>query len=389
MYRRAGSIILLVSLALVVLACAPSAAPTAAPTKAPAAAPTTAAATPTTAAAATKPAAGATTAPAATAAPPAAFTGAPTTVKFGLVESLGNLPVFIAMDKGYFKEQGINIELVPVQTTALAYPGMGTGELDFTAGALIPAQMNAVERGLPLKILTTLGRSKSGSDWIWWVLRKDLADSGQVKTAANLKGMKVGLTGKGSLSELALQLMLEKEGLKLDDVEEVVLSTTDSVAALSNKSLAAAYMIEPPIAQSIKSGIVTKWKPVSAFLGGAVEGGVVVAGKNLMENKDLGQRFMIAVVKGSRDYNKAFGPEKVGRADAVNTAVKYSALKDASLYDLIEMPYADPNGEVDMSAMKFAYDFYVKAAMYSGKLPVEAFIEPSYSNYAVQKLGRQ
>lgn len=382
MFRKAAGFIVLASLALVMLACAPAATPTAAPTKAPAAAPTAAAQ-------ATKPAATATTAPAATATRPAPSpTMAPTTLKFAYVEVLSNAPVFIAMERGYFKEQGITIELVPVQSTGTAFPTMGTGQLDFTVTSLGPALMNAVERGVDLRIIADAGRSQPNWEFIWFALRKDLADSG-VKSAADLKGMKLGITSKGSMSELSVQLLLEKEGLKPDHLEMVVTQITDQMAAMANKSLAAGYMLEPTMAQAVRQGLVTKWKPLSSLHGGSLQASVLLIGTNMMKNKDLGQRFMTGYLKGVRDYVKAFGPSKQGRADVVNIVTKYSSVKDVPLYDLMEMPYMDVNGDPDMKSLGIQYDFYVQQGMYTGKLNYKDVIDTSYASFAAQKLGRQ
>lgn len=382
MFRRAAGLIVLGSLVLGMFACAPVATPTAAPTKAPAAAPTGAAE-------ATKPVATATTAPAATATKPAPSpTVAPTTLKFALVEVLSNAPVFIAMERGYFKEQGINIELVPVVSTGTAFPTMGTGALDFTITSLGPALMNAVERGVDLRIIADAGRSKPDWEFIWFALRKDLADSG-VKSAADLKGTKMGITSKGSMSELSVQLLLEKEGLKSDYLEMVATQITDQMAAIGNKSLAAAYMLEPTMAQAVRQGLVTKWKPLSSLHGGSLQASVLLIGTNMMKNKDLGQRFMIGYLKGVRDYVKAFGASKQGRAETVSIITKYSAVKDVPLYDLMEMPYMDVNGDPDMKSLGIQYDFYVQQGMYTGKLDYKDVIDTSYATFAAQKLGRQ
>ncbi len=383
MFRRAAGLIMVVTLVLAVLACAPAAVPTATPTKAPAAAPTKAPE-------AAKPAATASTAPAAKpTAPATAPTVAPTTVRFAFVETLSNAPVFIATDKGYFKEQGINIELVNVRSTSDAFPTMGTGQLDFTVTSLGPAIMNAIERGVNMKIVAEAGRTQPDWEWIWIALRKDLADSGQVKSVADLKGMKVGIVTKGSLSDMAVRVMLEQGGLKSDqDVEIVVTAITDQMAAFGNKSLAAAYMLEPTLSQAVRAGLVTKWKPLSSFFGGSFGLSVVLFGKNLIENKDLGQRFMTAYLKGARDYVKAFS-RKETRAEAVSIITKYSTVKDVPLYDLMEPAYLDPNGELDMKGMGLQYDFYVQQGMYTGKLTLKDAIDLSYANSAAQRLGRQ
>lgn len=196
-------LLLTLGLALAFTACAPAAAPTATPTKAPAAAATKAPEpAPTQAAQAAKPAAATpTTAPAATAPPKQA------TLKFGSIQSVSDAGVYVAIEKGYFKEQGITIEVNNFRTVAELIAPLGTGQLDVTATPLSTALLAAADRGVDLKIVADKGLSLPNWEYAWIVLRKDLFDSGQVKTPADLKGMKIAVPSPGSLGEMTVQMM--------------------------------------------------------------------------------------------------------------------------------------------------------------------------------------
>ncbi|HLB11415.1 MAG TPA: ABC transporter substrate-binding protein, partial [Dehalococcoidia bacterium] len=159
-------------LALVASACAPAAVPTPTPTK-PAAAGTPAPSTPV----APKPS------PAAQATPAAQPTAAPrpVSVRFASPGALSDAGVYIAIEKGYFKELGVDVTVTPVQSAAAAIAPLAAGELEIAGGVTSTALFNAIDRGVALKIVATKGGAVKGFDASQFIIRKDLIDSGQVK----------------------------------------------------------------------------------------------------------------------------------------------------------------------------------------------------------------
>lgn len=373
MFKKWLSLLVLIGLVLGVAACAPTAATPATPTKA--AATTTTAATPT---AATK---AATTAPASTPV-------AKTTLKFGAIPVLTNVGVWVAIDKGYFAEQGIDMELVTSSTTSELLAPLGTGGLDVASLTMAAGLLSAADRGVDLKIVGDMGRSQPKWEFTWFLLRKDLADSGKIKTPADLKGSKVSITSVGSTADLAGQLLIAKGGLKPEDVQTEVVLSADTAVALANKAIDVAYVIEPNVAQVVQQGIAVKWTPISSLFGGTIQHPTVVYGQRLIKDQDLGRRFMVAYLKGVRDYMKAFTTGE-GRDSVIKSMTTYSAIKDPKLYDVMEMSYVDPNGMPDMNSLETEAKFFSDKGLYTGKKTVKDLTDFSYLDFAVQKLGKQ
>ena len=365
----------------VTMACAPAAAPTATPTKAPAVAPTTAAA-PTKAAEPTKPAA-----PAATPAA-ASPTPKPATLKFGGLQTASEAGIYVAIERGYFKEQGITMELTNFRTIAELIAPLGTGQIDLTAMPLSVPLLTAADRGVEFKIVADKAQGKPGWEYCQILLRKDLADSGQVKSPADLKGTKVAIPSPAAQGDMVVQMMAEEAGLKPGDIDIVVLPFAESAAGLGNKAISAAFSCEPFITTAVQQGFAVRWIPNSKFYGGVVETSNVIFGSTLLKDQDLARRWMIAYLKGNRDYTKAF-TTKEGREDIVNIIVKYTSVKDVKLYDLMQMPYQDPNGVMDRKSMDLQYKWYQSKGLYTGKKTLDEMIDLSYLDYATQKLGKQ
>lgn len=365
----------LLTAALVAAACAPAAAPTPTPTKA--------APAPTKAAEPTKPpAATPTTPPAPTATP------RPATIKFGGVPSTAHAGVYIAIEKGYFKEQGITTETVDFRGTQELVPPLGTGQVELIGMPLSAALLAAADRGVELKVVAggTLNVPNFNNSWV--LLRKDLQDSGQVKSPADLRGMKLAAPSPGTLGEQTIEMLLQQGGLTTKDAEVIVLPFTDQPAAFANKAIAVASANEPNLTIAVQNGHAVKWFPYSSFFDGKAQGTIIVYGSAMLKDQDLGRRWMIAYLKGTRDYLKAF-TAKEGRDTVISALIKYTPMKDPKLYDQVEMPYFDPNGVPDKKSIGMQYNWVVSKGLYTGKKTFDDITDLSFAEYASQRLGKQ
>ena len=113
------------------------------------------------AAPAAAPAPGNATQPAAAA--PAQPAGAAAHVRVATIGSLSDSGLFIALERGYWQEQGLNVELVPFDNIGLMVPAMGTGQVEVGAGSTAPGLFNAVRRDVPLKIVADKGNAARAS----------------------------------------------------------------------------------------------------------------------------------------------------------------------------------------------------------------------------------
>jgi len=98
------------------------------------------------------PAGSAAAAPGSPAAAGATARPAPEAVTVSWVNSLTIAPFFVAADRGYFEEQGIDLKLEQVQSAADAIAFLATGQLDASFGAVAVALYNAINQGLNVRV---------------------------------------------------------------------------------------------------------------------------------------------------------------------------------------------------------------------------------------------
>ena len=102
-------------------------------------------------------------------------------------------PYFIAIDKGYFAEQGLEVEIVDAGG-GVAIPAMISGSADFSMSAAVA--ISAIMRGAQLRVIYTMADRPPYQLW---------ATQPGLKTLADLKGKQVGIISRGDTFEIALK----------------------------------------------------------------------------------------------------------------------------------------------------------------------------------------
>ena len=129
------------------------------------------------------------------------------TVKVGIARSTSNAAELMALKHGYFKEAGIKLEWDDIDTTANVIALLAQNQYQIVAGGISAGIFNALEKNLPITILSDRVSTPIGHNLM---LRPDLKDT--VKSLKDLKGKVVASNGQGSVSTYETGKMLEARG---------------------------------------------------------------------------------------------------------------------------------------------------------------------------------
>src|SRR5688572_8843708 len=102
----------------------------------------------------------------------------PVTVRVGQVVATSEAGQFIALERGYFQEQGINVEYAQFDAAGRMTPLLASGQLDVGTGAIGAGFFNALARGIPIKIVGPQARHDPGASAVYVMVRQDLVDRG-------------------------------------------------------------------------------------------------------------------------------------------------------------------------------------------------------------------
>ena len=163
-------------------------------------------------------------------------------LKIGHSTWVGYGPFYIARDKGFFKDEGVEVESVIMEDTTLKMGALLAGQIDLAASTSdeFPIYMKP---GKPVRYILAVDYS-NGGDGI--VATKD------IKTLADLKGKKVAFE-HGSISQYFLNILLKRNGMSQADIQDVNMTAADSGTAFVAGQVDAAVTWEPALSMGASS----------------------------------------------------------------------------------------------------------------------------------------
>jgi NitT/TauT family transport system substrate-binding protein len=161
------------------------------------------------------------------------------------------LPLTIAEQRGYFKQEGLDVEISDFQAGNKALEALVGGSADIGSGAYEHTIYMAA-KGIPLKAVAL----QANSFGLVVGVQKDKAPL--YHSLNDLKGMKIGVTGPGSASAMGLRMLLGKASLTGDDVAIIgVGGGPGAVAAVKSGKLDAIANFDPVISLLQRDGAIS------------------------------------------------------------------------------------------------------------------------------------
>ena len=269
---------------------------------------------------------------------------APQTVKLGVLKLTSSAVLFLGVEKGYFKEFGVEPELVYFQAAQPIAVALASGDIEVGATGLTAGLYNIVAGGVRIWIVADKGREWPDHNLTALLVRKDLYDSG-VRTMRELKGRKIGVTQIGSTFHYNVGRYLEKNGMVPGDVELVPLQALPALNdALAAKRVDAVATAEPFVSRLESTGTgVTIVQTGDTF---PWQIATVMYSDRFARNRKAAVAFMKGYVKASRAYFDAVLASKSG--PAFEEVVAITARYTGAGPDLIRkgFPYQDRDGRL-------------------------------------------
>ena len=226
--------------------------------------------------------------------------------------SIGSVQLFIAQERGFFREEGLQVNLTQIRGD-VAKAGMLTGDL--FAYNSVATSARAFQAGAPLKILVV----NLQSPLFWLVTRPEL------KSFNDLKGKVMGTTSFGGVQLTAGLRMLRKGGLNPEKDVTVVLAgdTQTQFQSVVSGAIQMAVLSPPTV-------IIARDKFKLNILANAVDefpsffqSGLAVSDKTFAERKDLVKSVLRAQAKANRFFfdNEAGASEVIAKFLKVESPV--------------------------------------------------------------------
>ncbi len=311
---------------------------------------------------------------------------APETVKIGyLGTNMSNAGIFIANEKGYFREEGFAADLLPFDAGTRMVPALATNEIQVGAGSAGAGLFNTVHRGIHNKVVADKGSGPPGAGWQAMIVRKDLYDSGALTRLEDLRGKSFGIFAYDASQEVVLAHYLGLVGLTMNDISVVEVPVGDQPAAFANRTMDAAWAIEPSVAILVERGLAVR------LLGSEErypnqQTSTIMYSEQFANQRDAATRWMVAYLKGIRDYNDAFVAGR-NREEIVGILEKVKVVTDRGLLDKFGLTGLNPNGYVHRGSLQEMHDFFVKKGTITQPVGLDELVDDSFVTAALGRIG--
>ena len=280
------------------------------------------------------------------------------------------LPAFVALEKGFYKREGLDAELISVRNAVTAVQALLGNQIHFIQ--TVGPQMPSIWEGSEIILLAQqVGRPTFS-----------LIVTSEIQKLSDLKGKKIGVSFGGStFSGTKALLELNKMNPEKDVQYVSIPGSAPKIAALQQGIIQAALLAPPSDYVAVKSGFKRLVNLADVFKDTAFTG-LATTGKLIRENPAFVKRMVRALVRGvyyTRDY-----PE-----DAVQIIIKHLRMeRDAAVdaYQLIREsldPVPTEKG-VELMAQWQAVALNTKA-----KRAAKEYMDLRFVNEAVVELGRK
>lgn len=236
------------------------------------------------------------------------------TISVGGKNLLYYLPLTIAEQLGYFKHEGLDVNIVDFAGGSRALAAVVGGSADVVSGAF-EHTINMQFKGQPMRAFVLQGRAPQ---IVLGINPKTMPD---YKSVADLKGKKVGVTAPGSSTNVMLNFVLAKAGLKPSDVSIIgVGAGNGAVAAMRAGQIDAISNLDPVITLLNRSGdlrIIADTRKVAEadqIFGGPMPAACLYAPQAFIDsNPNTVQALANAIVRADK-WIQAAGPKDIVKA---------------------------------------------------------------------------
>jgi len=306
------------------------------------------------------------------------------TVRIQDYPGVSNLPIRVAIEKGYCANHGIKCELQMIASGPLGIQAMLAKSIE---GALTVPEVSvpAILKGAKMKTVVNIYSKNVGLIMVGNQVETPNAGKPFPAWVMDMKGKKIGVTARGSGAETAVRFMLLQAGLTADDVTFVAVgSPATTFPALTNKQVDFAFSFEPVGTMcDLTKQCKTIWRgdvdpqPAEIFATNGGGAGIILTQAYI----DANPHVVEAVISATQDADKLIN-DPANFEEVLRIGEKYfkfettggDQLMRALLQRTIKVGAFSPH--VDRAAMKASADFLLQTGQWEKSVDVSEIVDP-------------
>ena len=274
------------------------------------------------------------------------------------------LPIYLTQDKGFFKDEGLDVLVVMFNAGATNLQAMIGGDVQIMAG------------GVPETVLARAGGADIKNFWaISNVMPFQIYGSAKLKSLEQSKGKKFAISRFGSLSEFLTRSALKHSGVDPRDVTMLQIGATPARFTTLASGIVDATILWFPVTERAKAAGMNKLFDLKDLYPNWTNVGFIARESWLAKEKEQTTKFL-------RAYQRCVRYTRENRHDGIRTLEKYvglNAAEAAAGYD--EYRESFPlDGRILDAGIVATIEQEIETGRLKGKIPVSEMIDNSFIN---------
>ena len=305
-------------------------------------------------------------------------------INVGALRFTSHSASFIAYEKGYFKDAGLDVEFKYFQAAAPMATAIASGDIDYGVTAVTGGLINLADKGA-IKVIGGALHEEKGVDGSA-ILVSDAAYKDGATSPAKLAGRSFGITQAGSSFHYMASRIAAKEGIPMAEIKLRPLQKVGAIVGALKSGQIDAWAIVPHIAKALaKSGAVHIVGWVRDYAPDYQVTVVFTSSKTAAGRRDRTKRFLSAFSRGAADFNAAL-VDKTAGAEAAEATVR---LIHKYVYNTRPYEKAAPsirNGamrlnegaKLNLTNVEAQLDWFKSVGLVKGDIGIDELVDASY-----------
>jgi len=227
---------------------------------------------------------------------------APEHIKLAAPPYFTSAPFYLAADLGFFAAEGLDVEFVNIAFSKGSIPALAQGQVDVVGTSFNAGVINLIGRGAKVRIVAARTYEDVDScPGAAVLVRKGLLEEGRLAGGASMRGLRFSIDRAG-VTALYASLLLDRLGLEFDDFVLSDVSGESRGEALYRGLIDLTIAYEPHVTRALDLGGADVWMAGSHIAPGFQSTYVFFGARLLERQRDVGQRFLRAYLRGVERY---------------------------------------------------------------------------------------
>ena len=303
-------------------------------------------------------------------------------IKVGISRISGYPGVPVGIARGYFQQQGLDVEMVFFDSAQPISVGVASGDLDFGVSGSSVGFLTLAAQG-QLRVLASSSREVTGFSGLVAVAGKKAWDAG-LQSPKDLPGHDIAITQIGTALHYSIGLMAETYGFPMSAVTVKPLqSNANVISALIGGTVAAAVAPVSPVQPAITKGDIKVLLEISDIWHNSSGSLLFTATKIADTRGDLVKRFLVAYREAMKDFHDAFAGPDDQRRDGPLAPVILPIMADFTHVTVEEFdrtaPFGDAQGRIDPIDLNNQIAWFKAQGLLKADVKAEKFIDARYA----------